>query len=53
MDGINVACLYGLKLFFPVLCGPSVAVLTSRLAVLRAVGCFGWLDRCATLAHEM
>lgn len=31
----------------------SVAFLPSRLIVLSVVGCFGWLDRCASLAHEL
>ena len=33
--------------------GPSVATLTSRLTMQSVVGCFGCLDRCATLAYEL
>lgn len=29
----------------PVLCGPSVVVLASRLTVHSTEGCFGWLNR--------
>lgn len=42
-----------LTMFVPTLCGPSVAVLTSRLAMPSVVGYIGWLDRCATLAYEL
>ena len=41
------------SLFVSTLCGPSAAVLTSRLAMPSVVGCFGWLDRRATLAYEL
>ena len=45
--------MYGLKPFVLAFFGPLAAVLTGRLAVHSAVGCFGWLDRCALLVHEM
>ena len=35
------------------LCGPSAIVLTSKLSTPVVVGCFGRLDRCATLAYEL
>lgn len=40
-------------LFVLTLCGPSVAVQTSRLVMPSVVGYFGWLDRRATLVYEL
>ena len=45
-----IMCCEGVR---SMLCGPSAAVLTSRLAMPSVVGYFGWLDRCATLAYEL
>jgi hypothetical protein len=38
--------LVGYISFPPVLCGPSIVVLTSKFIVPSMEECFGWLNRC-------